>query len=199
MPLPAIPPLLLVQSSALNNAEAQETSGRGRGGGPIFHTRGLCLTEYTAIQKVIRQPGGIGSNGFLSRFAVKEETVQLGPVRCDVTAILVLYGLPRLLTGSILAHECMHAWLRLSGFPHLSPEVEEGLCQLMALLWLEAQHVRGFHDAWEERLAAFFGNQIRTDSSYVYGEGFRAVLEAYQRFGLKSVLDCVSRTGRLPV
>lgn len=63
----------------------------------------------------------------------------VGPTRCQVTAILVLYGLPHLLTGSILAHECMHAWLRLSGFPHLSPEVEEGLCQLMALLWLEAQ------------------------------------------------------------
>ena len=67
--------------------------------------------------------------------------------RCEVTAILVLYGLPRyffsrlhlrciccniniclrvlymtldfsmyrLLTGSILAHEMMHAWLRLNG------------------------------------------------------------------------------------
>ena len=55
----------------------------------------------------------------------------------------VLYGLPRLLTGSILAHECMHAWLRMSGFSasasHLPEQVEEGLCQLMALLWLEAQ------------------------------------------------------------
>lgn len=30
-----------------------------------------------------------------------------------MTAVLVLYGLPRLLTGSILAHEMMHAWLRL--------------------------------------------------------------------------------------
>ena len=65
--------------------------------------------------------------------------------RCEVTAILVLYGLPRypsdpdsvyahyatlveiplimmyqfsfyrLLTGSILAHEMMHAWHRLKG------------------------------------------------------------------------------------
>jgi hypothetical protein len=34
---------------------------------------------------------------------------------CEVTAILVLYGLTRLLTGSILAHELMHAWLRLDG------------------------------------------------------------------------------------
>lgn len=56
-----------------------------------------------------------------------------------MTAILVLFGLPWLLTGSILAHELMHAWLRLSGLTNLSLDVEEGLCQLLALLWLEQQ------------------------------------------------------------
>ena len=56
----------------------------------------------------------------------------------QVTAILVLFGLPWLLTGSIMAHEVMHAWLRTSGYRNLAPEVEEGLCQLMALLWLES-------------------------------------------------------------
>ncbi len=59
--------------------------------------------------------------------------------REQVTAILVLFGLPWLLTGSILAHETMHAWLRLSGISHLPADVEEGLAQLMALLWLEHQ------------------------------------------------------------
>ena len=51
----------------------------------------------------------------------------------------MLFGLPWLLTGSILAHETMHAWLRLSGISHLPADVEEGLAQLMALLWLEHQ------------------------------------------------------------
>ena len=60
-------------------------------------------------------------------------------LRVQVTAILVLYGLPRLLTGSILAHEVMHAWLRMHGCTHLGPKEEEGLCQLVALLWLERQ------------------------------------------------------------
>ena len=57
----------------------------------------------------------------------------------QVTAILVLYGFPYLLTGAILAHECMHAWLRLRGITRLPLQTEEGLCQLMGLLWLEAQ------------------------------------------------------------
>ena len=57
----------------------------------------------------------------------------------QVTAILVQHGLPRLLTGSILAHEVMHAWLRYRHVRELSLDVEEGLCQLMASLWLESQ------------------------------------------------------------
>ena len=35
--------------------------------------------------------------------------------------------------------QVMHAWLRLSGYGRLSGDVEEGLAQLMALLWLERQ------------------------------------------------------------
>lgn len=58
---------------------------------------------------------------------------------CRITAILILFGLPRLLTGSILAHECMHAYLKLCTDTKLSPTVEEGLCQLMAYLWIERQ------------------------------------------------------------
>ncbi|RWW77582.1 hypothetical protein BHE74_00014245 [Ensete ventricosum] len=74
--------------------------------------------------------------------------------KCEVTAILVLYGLPRLLTGSILAHELMHGWLRLTvillgylfsllGYQNLSPEVEEGICQVLAHMWLESEVMPG--------------------------------------------------------
>lgn len=70
----------------------------------------------------------------------------------------------RLLTGSILAHEMMHAWLRLkgacltsyhatidnvcildilkgclTGYHNLRPEVEEGICQVLAHMWLESE------------------------------------------------------------
>ena len=38
---------------------------------------------------------------------------------------------------------------------------EEGLCQLVALLWLEDQQAGGYKNAYEERLAAFLGHQIR--------------------------------------
>ena len=57
----------------------------------------------------------------------------------QVTAILVMYGLPRLLTGSILAHECMHAWFVLNYIDCSGKALNEGLSQLMALMWIEAQ------------------------------------------------------------
>lgn len=204
---------MLVDDAALNEATSREASGgNARGDGPIFHTRGLCLTEYSQMISTVRWGGlGVWGLGTLGR-----EEVHVGPTRCEITAILVLYGLPWLLTGSILAHEVMHAWLRLSGYAHLTPKVEEGLCQLMALLWLERQQ-QGPRTAagktrsssmastegsgavgYEERLAAFLGHQIRTDASPVYGDGLREALDAFQRFGLQTVLAHVKRAGKLP-
>ena len=226
MTLPVRPPLSLVDDSALNAASNQQAP---RADGPLFHTRGLCLTEYSQTITTTIRPGGFTRNSWLPVPETKE--VKMGPKRCTVTAILVLAGLPKLLTGCILSHECMHAWLRLSGYEDLPPEIEEGLCQLMALLWLEShavprgssthrgsgrvvgnvtsnaagagcggdyrRNVAGWTE-YEERLAAFLGHQIRTDPSYVYGDGLRAALEAFQNHGLATVLAHVKRAKKLP-
>jgi len=141
--------------------------------------------------------------------------------RCEVTAILILYGLPRLLTGSILAHEMMHAYLRLKGYRTLSPEVEEGICQVLAHLWLESEITsgsasmattsagssssstsssskKGAKTEFEKRLGEFFKHQIETDSSVAYGDGFRAGMRAVERYGLRSTLDHIKLTGSFP-
>lgn len=57
----------------------------------------------------------------------------------EVYAILVLSGLPRLQTGSILAHELMHAYLSMAILSKLPAQVAEGLCQLLAYLWIICQ------------------------------------------------------------
>jgi hypothetical protein len=103
----------------------------------------------------------------------------------------------------------MHAYLRLSGFEEranrpdgLLPQVEEGLCQLIALLWLEqagAELVAKAPKAtaaYEQRLAAYFGHTIREERSVVYGDGFRAALDCFQRYEgrLDRVLEHVRRT-----
>lgn len=86
---------------------------------------------FRSIRRVVRRGG--------SGWRVLPELVPVASRHCHVSAILVLYGLPRLVTGSIVAHETMHAWLKLNHITGLKPEVEEGLCQLMALIWLEKQ------------------------------------------------------------
>lgn len=194
MHLPMKPPLLVVDSPALEEA----TNKQGlRPDGPTFHTRGLCLTEYsqTYVQRFI--PFGFFRN------TVSDIREPLGPARCEITAILVLSNLPRLLTGSILAHELMHAWLRLNHYKDLPLQVEEGLCQLMALLWLESSSssgsTSGGNEGYEEKLAAFLGYQIRSDTSIVYGEGFRVAHDSFQRHGLAAVLQHVRMTKSLPV
>lgn len=192
MALPEKPPLMMVESSALNDAEEREgRSGGGHSHGPVFHTRGLTLTvEYSAIQQVVTRDG--------RRFTQPVDLSNRD--RFEVTAILVLYGLPWLLTGTILAHECMHAWLRLRGITRLPLQTEEGLCQLMGLLWLESQDLSKQQGTWEERLASYFAHQIRTDPSSVYGEGFKLALEAYQNLrDLPALIAHVERTGQFPI
>ncbi|XP_051120139.1 protein DA1-related 1 [Andrographis paniculata] len=127
-------PMLLVERQALNEAMEGEKNGHHH----MPETRGLCLSEEQTVSTILRRPR-IGEFRIMDMFTVPYKLIR----RCEVTAILVLYGLPRLLTGSILAHEMMHAWLRLKGYPNLSPEVEEGICQVLAHMWLESEIFAG--------------------------------------------------------
>ncbi|KAG8389976.1 hypothetical protein BUALT_Bualt01G0035400 [Buddleja alternifolia] len=140
---------------------------------------------------------------------------------CEVTAILILYGLPRILTGTILAHETMHAWLRLNGYRTLREDVEEGICQVLASMWLESQILsmsdtnnpsfssassssaftsskKGKRSSFDRKLAKFFKQHIATDTSLVYGNGFRAANQAVLKFGLARTLDHLHKTGNFP-
>ncbi|KAI3452107.1 hypothetical protein Pfo_008772 [Paulownia fortunei] len=127
-------PLLLVERQALNEAMEGEKNGHHH----MPETRGLCLSEEQTVSTILRRPR-IGGYRITDMFTEPYRLVR----QCEVTAILILYGLPRLLTGSILAHEMMHAWLRLKGYPNLSPDVEEGICQVLAHMWLDSEILAG--------------------------------------------------------
>ncbi len=96
MRLPVKPPLMLVDSAALNSAEAVEHRPAGNGGGggggrrgdgsgPVFHTRGLTLTqEYRQIRTVVRNRG---AGGGLPFFSIRPETTHIeGPAHTEVRA-----------------------------------------------------------------------------------------------------------------
>ncbi|CAB80352.1 putative protein [Arabidopsis thaliana] len=190
--------------------------GEKHGHHHLPETRGLCLSEEQTVTTVLRRPR-IGA-GYKLIDMITEPCRLIR--RCEVTAILILYGLPRLLTGSILAHEMMHAWLRLNGYPNLRPEVEEGICQVLAHMWLEsetyagstlvdiasssssavvsASSKKGERSDFEKKLGEFFKHQIESDSSSAYGDGFRQGNQAVLKHGLRRTLDHIRLTGTFP-
>ncbi|KAL6511713.1 hypothetical protein OROGR_021310 [Orobanche gracilis] len=204
-------PLLLVERQALNEAMDGERHGHHH----MPETRGLCLSEEQTVSTILRRPRMGGGNN--RAMGMRTEPYKLTR-HCEVTAILILYGLPRLLTGSILAHELMHAWLRLNGFRTLRQDVEEGICQVIASMWLESQILHMSSDGnnnastsssftsskqretsrFEKKLSVFFKHQIATDTSSVYGDGFRAGNQAVQKLGLQRTLDHMRETGNFP-
>lgn len=193
-------PLLLVESQALNEAREGEKHGHHH----LPETRGLCLSEEQTVSTILRRPR-IGAGKQL--FDMVTEPYRLTR-RCEVTAILILYGLPRLLTGAILAHEMMHAWLRLQGYRTISQEVEEGICQVMGYMWLQSEiksQASGSSSSskpatsqFEGKLGEFFKHQIESDVSPAYGDGFRAAHQAVLKYGLRATLEHIRSTGGFP-
>ncbi|KAG0490778.1 hypothetical protein HPP92_007641 [Vanilla planifolia] len=209
-------PLLLVERQALNEAMEGEKGGHHH----LPETRGLCLSEEQTVSTILKRPR-IGNGSKVTD--TMRQPYKLTR-RCEVTAILILYGLPRLLIGSILTHEMMHAWLRLNGYRSLSPEVEEGICQVLAHMWLDSETTsgsgsnvassssassssyfsstmakKGRRSQFERKLGDFFKHQIESDTSSTYGDGFRVGNRAVLLYGLRSTLEHIRLTGSFPL
>lgn len=103
------------------------------------------------------------------------------------------------------------------GYPSLSQDVEEGICQVLALMWLESKLKCGSGSnvastsssasttpksiaisLYERELGEFFKHQIKSDISPVYGDGFRAGQQAVHQYGLQETLNQIWMTGRFP-
>ena len=242
VPILAVDLPSLNEQQSNNNNEAHRNIEEG-----VSITRGLTL--YTSGQIQHMTSGYFNSaTGYFSAGPPQVyhiETVQ------EVTAVLVLFALPRDLTASILAHEAMHVWFRLTkDFPPTLPsKVEEGLCQVISRSYLDnisvsspnssssssgsrtnnssgsqasTSYGRGnprpsnfqaglqtleycpevsFDRSELEKkriLRAFFCCQIETNSSVIYGDGYREAQICVAALGLGIVLDEVRHTGQLP-
>ncbi|KAH7660939.1 Protein DA1-like protein [Dioscorea alata] len=87
-------PLLLVERQALNEAMESERNGTHH----LPETRGLCLAEEQIVSVISRRPT-IGPGNMITNILTRPyRLVRL----CEVTAILILYGLPRY--SAILCH-----------------------------------------------------------------------------------------------
>lgn len=137
----------------------------------------------------------------------------------EVSAILVLVGLPFLTTGEILAHELTHAFFRLNNFGKLDPQIEEGICQLISYLWLNYKlqtemqrsdcrddtHSRKSKQPLGEQhtlstcdLCEFLLWQIEQHPSPIYGHGFKLAKASYDKHGFDKMVESVRLRNSLP-
>jgi hypothetical protein len=128
---------------------------------------------------------------------------------CRVTSNnFILLGLPK-----FYANFCIY-----EGFRTLSQDVEEGICQVLAHMWLESElssasgsnfvpgssssasytSKKGKRPPFEKKLGEFFKHQIESDISPVYGDGFRAGQKAVRKYGLQRTLHHIKMTGSFP-
>jgi Protein DA1/LIM domain len=171
-------PILMIGSESLK--EQMHTANHIHASVAHPMTSGLCLTERS------------------------------GSGREDVVAILCLTGLPRDLAAGILAHQAMHAWLKLHPEhdvnAHLPAQVEEGVCQLTAMLFLTdglTQAATGNSVASDgpsdEKLRQYFKYTIEREKNEIYGTGYRAAAMVYRDIGIHELVAHVLRFKSFPL
>lgn len=88
-----------------------------------------------------------------------------------------------------------------------SDKVHEGLCEVMAHMWLESEIRAMSRSEWsspsrldfERKLARHLMRRIEESGDPTYGGGFRLVHPAVAKYGLKGTLDYIRMTGSFPV
>ncbi|KAL2927321.1 Protein DA1-related 2 [Bienertia sinuspersici] len=178
-------PMLLVERQALNEAISGEKNG--------FHhmpeTRGLCLSEEQTVTSILRRPR-IGGHKLVGMRTQPQKLTR----RCEVTAILVLYGLPRCrgghLSSAVLYVARVRGDARISkhGF-HINSSTSSSY----------SSSKKGRTSEVEKKLGEFFLHQIANDASPAYGGGFRSANAAVNKYGLRRTLDHIRFTGSFPI
>jgi hypothetical protein len=200
-------PVLAVDIPTLNENKDHGIQQHHRNGDDFRRstTRGLTISSTNEIRHY-----SPGTFTFSPQFGIRmiEPSVMRIEEYREVTAVLVLAILPRDLACSILAHEAMHVWMRLRrDMPtNISPPVEEGLCQYVAMKYLEKREddqsdtrfVNGISYSQEKQLRAFFRSSIETDPSPVYGDGFRKCADCCRECSLEYVLGYVKARREFP-
>lgn len=226
LPIPAAMrevPVLAVDIGTLNQSLEQENSASNSG--KHNHTgqcneeaikgNGSCTLGLTmsTVGQVRHIDGASLLNG---RWALQPSFFHMEEVR-KVTCILVLYGLPHDQSAAVLAHEAMHAWLRLRrDVPTTLPsKIEEGLCQLISYKYLEFLSERALlctesaiiagrsamklqEKKQEEKFRQYCRYCIETDRGEIYGDGYRDAAKAASELPLEDLLDFVAQHQRFP-
>jgi hypothetical protein len=174
----ALPTLKLVDQTQMRGLMSRGISVHG--------TRfflGLCVSSHTS-KEVIRRDGD-------------EELFGLRRVGSRVLYIALQKDLPLLQASGTLAHELGHAHFATAGYPDLARKLEEGLCEVWKVMWLE--HMLGKDKAGGSvTIGALLAAKTLNRVDAVYGDGAREAMAAVRKHGWPAVLAYVKGRARLP-
>nr|XP_011458139.1 PREDICTED: protein DA1-like [Fragaria vesca subsp. vesca] len=111
--------------------------------------------------------------------------------------------------GGTLAHEMMHAWLKLQGCKQWEWErsVKQGICNVMKFKWLEwfcsssdfdARYKTNEKAQYARTLKEYIVQVMEWSEDKVYGEGFRDAMRAVELFGFDDILRYIVNKGKFP-
>ncbi|CAH1779397.1 unnamed protein product [Owenia fusiformis] len=173
-----------------------------KGGFPV---RTVTRQEMKALKKD-RGDGKCTTRGL----TISEITVSHGPRGTSksglVREIVVLSGLPEIITAGILAHEFIHAWFTLQDLSvgkELSPETREGTAELGAYLWLRTKMTDNYARPGDEDLLDRAVYDIENNQNKTYSDGFKMIKLAYDKWtrhrvdDLKGCLLYIHKVGRI--
>jgi hypothetical protein len=103
--------------------------------------------------------------------------------------INILYGLPKSLLRSVMAHELMHVWLFTNSPQPQDQQMCEGTCQYAAYLVLQS-------DSTED--GSYFLEHLMEQDDKIYGQGFQNVYDYVNSVGLKPWLDYLKHNEDAP-
>jgi hypothetical protein len=176
--------------------------------------RGLCITDAHINEQDLQSTSLIfdTSTGNVSipheRGNESDRSSRSKRKKKKVFAILCLSGLPRDLVGSVLAHEATHAWFNLhpdlESSPPLPHHVEEGIAQLVSMLFLTDALESLPHSAPDEtvptgkQLRNYFRYCIENDSSKSIRHSYRKAAFAFNEIGIEALVGYVLKYRDFP-
>jgi Protein DA1/LIM domain len=135
-------------------------------------------------------PHGIFEGRALLTFRLRH----IFPQAPTVSAVQLMQDLPYEHLGKIVAHELTHVMMHMHGMHRLPSEINEGMCELMAYLWLTAIE----RDPKYRRLATARLRLLENNRGTPYGTGFHAAMQALQGRTIHELLDYVMLHNRWP-
>lgn len=144
----------------------------------------VALVSHQELQSESKRHG----SNLLGLTTYRQTGWLAGLIKAHDFKILMLYGLPKTLFASSVAHELMHVWQYKNAPLNNDPLLCEGSCNYAAYLVLSRI---------DSRESDYYMRNLLEDHDPVYGEGFRKVKAYVDQAGISKWLEYLRENKKL--